>query len=235
MDYLQLTGDSNTPGSVTRWANYSPLQGDVPEIIVEAEGWIYRRLRHFKMLTIPTSGTMVVGQPFIYYPADFLEPFMLWTTGNFFNFLTMKPEMDVISSWSYNPDGTRTQQQPMIFYMDQVSLQMDSPPDQAYAYNLIYFQQPLPLSVTNPTNFITDTYPRLMRCACMAAACEFAKDSGQGSYDRTYWDMAAQDEIDKAQAESDRAKRATVAGMVLIGGGQTGTFPGYAYGSSAYS
>jgi hypothetical protein len=64
----------------------------------------------------------------------------------------------------------------------------------------------------------------------MAAACEFAKDNGQGQYDRTYWDQLAQDEIDKAQAESDRARRGTVAGAILIGGGVASNFPGYVTG-----
>jgi hypothetical protein len=67
-----------------------------------------------------------------------------------------------------------------------------------------------------------------MRLACMAAACEWAKDSGQGNFDRTYYDQLAQDEIDKAQAESDRAKRATIAGMMLIGGSSSSGFAPYA-------
>ena len=231
MDYNMLVADSNTAGSVGSWINNSIVQPQVPEIIVEAESWIYRRLRHWKMLTPPTSGTITIGQAYITTPTDLLEPFLLWTTGNYFQFLIMKTPQDVVSAWSYNQDGTtRTQQQPQLYYQDSTYLQFDSPPDQAYAYNLIYFQQPAPLSVSNPTNFITSTYPRLMRCACTAAACEWAKDSGQGNFDRTYWDQMAQDEIDKAQAESDRAKRATVAGMQLIGGGAAANFPAYVTG-----
>jgi hypothetical protein len=230
MDWNQLTADNNTAGSISRWLNNSTIIGDVPEIIVEAESWIYRRLRHWKMLTPPTSGTMVIGQPYIPNPADMLEPFLLWTTGNYFQVMDQKTPQEVILNWSYNGDGSRTQQQPVMYYQDQTNLNFDSPPDQAYGYNLIYFQQPAPLSNSNPTNFLTATYPRLMRTALMAAGCEWAKDSGQGNYDRTYWDQIAQDEIDKAQAESDRAKRATIAGMVLIGGGQSSNFPAYVTG-----
>lgn len=224
-----LTGSASTPGSIARWVNYSQVVGDAPEIIVEAESWVYRRLRHWKMLTVPTLGTFTIGQDYIASPADLLEPFLLWTTQNYFQFMPMKTPQEVIANWSYNGNGSRTQQQPLMFYQDQTALRFDSPPDQAYAYALIYFQQPAPLSETS-TNFLTQTYPRLMRLACMTAACEFAKDAGQGNFDRTYWEQLALDEIDRAQAESDRAKRATVAGAVLIGGGVSSNFPSYVNG-----
>lgn len=229
MDYAQLIGNSSTAGSIARWINYGQVVSDAPEIVLEAESWVYRRLRHWKMLTPPTNGTFVIGQDYITPPADLLEPSMLFTTGNYLQIMPMRTMQEVIASWSYNGNGTRTQQQPMCYYQDQSALRFDSPPDQAYAYALIYFQQPAPLATTN-ANFLTATYPRLLRCACMAAACEFAKDSGQGTFDRTYWDQLAQDEIDKAQVESDRARRATEAGAILIGGGGSGNFPGLVTG-----
>jgi hypothetical protein len=198
--------------------------------VLEAESWIYRRLRHWKMLTDPVPGVMTIGQDFVTCPSDLLEPFLFWTVGQYQQIMPLKPVQEVIWNWQYTGTGTaRVQQQPMMFYQAQTSLRFDSPPDLAYAYNLIYFQQPAALSATN-TNFLTITYPRLMRCACMAAACEWMKDSGQGSYDRTYWDQLAQDEIDKAQEESDRAKRGVVAGMILIGGGVSSNFPAYSTG-----
>jgi len=80
---------------------------------------------------------------------------------------------------------------------------------------LIYYQQLAALS-SSGDNFLTTMYPRLMRCACMAAASEFVKDSGQGNFDRTYWENEAEKEIMMAQAESDRQARSIVAGMILI-------------------
>jgi hypothetical protein len=116
-----------------------------------------------------------------------------------------------------------------MYYQDQGSLRLDSPPDQAYSYNLIYFQQPAALSTTL-TNFLTTTYPRLLRCAIMAAATEWTKESGAGSVDRNYWDQLAQIEIEQAQLESDRAKRGTEAGAIIIGGGIAGNWPGFQTG-----
>lgn len=231
MDYTMLVSAQGVPGSLSTWVNSSTLQGDAPEIILEAESWIYRRLRHWRMLTNPIDGTMTVGQNFITCPSDLIEPFLLWTTGQFQQFLTQITPQQLIAQWQYIGVGSaQVQQQPMCYYLGQGTLNLDSPPDQAYAYNIIYFQQPAPLAVTN-TNFLTSTYPRLVRLACMAQAAEWMKDSGQGNYDRTYWDTLAQDEIEKAQTESDRARRGTVAGMELIGGaGYAGQYPGLVVG-----
>lgn len=229
MNYSQLVSSKGTPGSIATWVNSSIIQNDTPEIVLEAESFIYRRLRHWKMLTTPTFYNMVIGIDSVPQPSDMLEPFLFWTTGIYFQIMQMKTPQEVVANFSYNGNGTRVQQQPLMYYMDQSNLHFDSPPDQTYQYGLIYFQQPAALAVSG-SNFLTNTYPRLVRCCCMAAACEWMKDSGQGNFDRTYWDTMAEDEIEKAQIESDRAKRATVAGAVLIGGGIASNFPSYTYG-----
>lgn len=230
MDYAMLTGSSSTVGSIARWASSSILQADSPEIVIEAESWIYRRLRHWKMQTDPVGGTMTIGNDYIDSPADLLEPMLLWTTGQYQQILIQKPVQEVIANWQYTGTASaRVPQQPMLYYQGETTLRFDSPANLEYAYNLIYFKQPAPLAETN-TNFLTVTYPRLLRTACQAAACEYMKDSGQGNFDRTYWDVLAQDEIDKAQAESDRAKRGTIAGMILIGGGSNSGYPAYSVG-----
>lgn len=229
MDYVQLTGNKTTPGSIASWLNDSRIQGDVPEIVLEAESWIYRRLRHWRMLTPPVPGTLTIGQDNIPLPADCLEPFQMWTTGNFQQCISQRTPQEVLACWAFDGNGNRVQQQPQMFYFNQTNIYFDSPPDQAYAYVLQYFQQPAPLAVSI-SNFLTQTYPRLVRLACMAAGCEWTKDSGQGQFDRTYWDTLAQDEIEKAQTESDRARRGTMAGAMLVGGGISSQFPAYVSG-----
>lgn len=240
MDYSQLTGAKGTAGSIATWVNDSRIPNDVPEIVLEAESWIYRRLRHWKMLTPPLFGNMVANPPgtvdpvdFILLPSDCLEPSFLVTTGNYQQTIVQKTFQEVISGWSFDGSGNRVPQQPQMYYFDQTAIRFDSPADIAYQYALVYFQQPQALAVTN-SNFLTATYPRLMRCACMAAACEWMKDSGQGNFDRTYWDGLAQDEIEKAQAESDRAKRGISSGFKLIGGNSSFGQSGGWYGGGSW-
>jgi len=55
-------------------------------------------------------------------------------------------------------------------------MQFDAAFEIATSFKLMYFRAPPPLSVTNPTNFITSRYPKLMRVATNCAAAEFMKD-----------------------------------------------------------
>jgi hypothetical protein len=209
----------------------SIVGGPAMVIVQEAEAFIYRRLRHWQMLTAPVPITMTIGSDTIPMPAGFLQPMSLWYLNNGAPlWMTEKLPNQVYAAWSYNADNTRVQQAPMIFSFNQSAIQMDSPADAAYPGFITYYQQLPALSASNTNNFLTDTYPRLLRCACMAAACEWAKDNGQGQFDRTYWDQLCLDEIYTAQAESDRARRGVENAAVLVGGGGSNGFPAYAGG-----
>lgn len=215
MDYNQLIGTA--AGSIADWLNSTTLSSASPTIVQEAESFIYRRLRHFKMVT-STTGIMTAGatSDFVTPPSDYLEDKAFWLTGTSFGRLTRKTLQEVISSYSYDGSGNRVQTQPNIFFNDQTNLKFDSPVDKNYPWLLYYYQQPAALSTLNTANFLTNTYPRLLRAACMVAASEYMKDSGNGNFDRTYWVQMTQDEIDKAQAESDRSEHTISVGMQLI-------------------
>ena len=227
LNYNQLIASKGTPGAISTWVNNSQIVNDVPEILSEAQSWIYRRLRHWRMFPAPVTGSLTIGDDFLIPPDDMLEPSYLVTTGLYFQEIAQKPYQEVVLAWNYDGNGNRVPDQPTIYYFDQTALRFDSPADQAYTYALLYFQQPEDLGPSNQTNFLTQFYPRLIRLACMAASCEWLKEIGQGQFDRSYWDQLAEDEIEKAQAESDRAKRATVAAMVLIGGSNQPTTAGF--------
>ena len=222
MDYNTLVASTSTAGSVARWINNSQIQGDVSTIIPEAESWIYRRLRHWRMLTPPVSGTLSIGTDQLTFPSDMLEPNELYLSGIWFARIPQKTELEVISNWSFDGNGNRIQTTPSIYYFNQSYIQFDTFADIAYPYVLTYYQQPAALSASNPTNFLTQYYPRMMRCALMAQACEWAKDNGQGNFDRTYWDQLAEAEILVAQAESDRSKRSQEGSAIFMGGSGAG-------------
>ena len=233
LTWSTLTGSNNTPGAIARWLNVSTLTsgtgGDADMIVQEATSWIYPRLRHWKMLTAPQSATMTVGADQIAVPSDMLEPDFLMiagaVSGAFYQQeLIQKPIDDIYRAWNYNGDGTRVQQQPMLYSFNQTYIQLDSPPDQAYPYVRTYYALPAALSSTNTTNFLTDVYPRLLRCVCMMMGAEWTKESNQGQYDRTYWTEQAMAEIAEAQAQSDRARRAIKAGAIADVGVDAGGF-----------
>lgn len=224
MDWPTLVGASTVSGSIANWMSKASIGGGgaggvADTILQEAQAWIYRRLRHWQMLTAPISFNLVQGTDTIPFPTNFLEPDSIWyLINNSPYWLTQKLPNQIYLAWLFDQNGNRIQQPPVIFSFNGSQIQLDSPPDQNYPAFITYYQQPSNLSQSNPTNFLTTTYPRLLRVACMAGACEWAKDNGQGQFDRTYWDQVAMDEISVAQAESDRARRGAVNAGVLIGG-----------------
>ena len=224
-----LTSASTTPGSIANWMSKASItsgtNGVADYIIGEAESWIYRRLRHWRMLTPPTVITLTQGVDAIAITSlpRFLEPMSMWYLNNNAPFwMSQKLPDQIYQLWAFDGSGSRVQQPPVVYSFNDTYIQLDSPPDQTYSGWITYYQQPLGLGDTNQTNFLTDYYQRLMRCACMAAACEWAKDNGQGNFDRTYWDQLAEDELERARMESDRARRGSVNAGMLIGGGDVG-------------
>lgn len=210
MDYTTLIGSSTTSGSLSNWINQAQVQTAASAIITDAESWIYTRLRHWRML-VETPANMVIGTDSIPLPSDATTPYLetksLYITGINFQKLVMKTEEEVKASYGYDGTGARVQQMPMIFYQSASLLKFDSPPDQTYAYELVAYQRPIALS-TSLTNFLTAQYSRLLRAACMIGVCEFNKNQD----DKTYWVQVAMNELDIAQAESDRGQRALEVG-----------------------
>lgn len=222
LTYSQLIGSSSTDGSIANFLNHASISATADTIVADAESWIYRDLRHWRMLTSVT-GTMTanpigVANPINYLPipADYLEDKVLWITGVNVAQLKRKTMEEVIGMWGYDGNGFLIVQQPYFYFNDQSNIVFDSPPDQAYPYLLYYYQQPQSLvSTAGGTNFLTQFYPRLLRTTCFMMAAEFMKDAGQGNYDRTYWEQQAGLELSKAQMESDRSVRSQDIGMIL--------------------
>lgn len=234
LSWTVITGSSSTAGSLANWMSKASItsgaNGIADFILGEAESWIYRRLRHWRMLTPPTAITFTLNSDVIAITslARFLEPCDFWYLVNGGPYwMTQKTPQEVYASWAYNANNTKVSQQPTCYSFNQTNIQMDAPALAAYPGYITYFQQPAALSGSNTTNFLTEYYPRLVRLACMAGACEWAKDNGQGNFDRTYYDQLAQVEIDKAQAESDRARRGEINAGVLIGGSSGPSLPPY--------
>lgn len=213
MSYTTLVSGANVAGSIANWLNHDLISNVADAIILDAESYIYRNLRHFRMLK-QFSGSFVVGQDYISMPEDYLEDKILFTTGNHFQKMKRKTMEEVIASYSYDGSGIRVNQQPMIYFNDADSIRFDSPSDKTYVYSGYYFSQPASLASVG-SNFITKFYPRLMRCVCCAQAAEYMKDAGQGNFDRTYWAQMAAVALAEAQKESDRSVRSMDVGMIL--------------------
>ena len=213
ISYTTLIGSSSTSGSVANWLNHSAVQASADNIVYDAEATIYRSLRHWRMLSTYSANT-VIGNDYLALPADYLEDKILYITGQNFQKMYRKTMEETIASYSYDGSGNRIQQQPMIYFSDSTNFKFDSACDAVYPVAGYYYAQPASL-FTSGTNWLTQFYPRLLRCACVAAATEFMKDVGAGSFSRDYWVQMFQAELAAAQMESDRSVRSMKIGMVL--------------------
>lgn len=222
MSYTTLTGAKTVDGSIAQWINHADTQAAAPSILEEAESFIYRRLRHWRMITKQTAN-LTTGQDYLAltgfarYLDDKILKFNGVVGGSLYTDRIDRKDITIVQQqYQFDSAGTRVRQAPQIFYVDGDNLNFDSPPDQAYPVLFSFFQQPAALSGSNTTNWLTTYYPRLVRCACMAGASEFMKDVGQGNYDRTYWEQLAVAEIAVAQTESDMQARSDESGAIML-------------------
>lgn len=221
MDYTTLIAAKTTAGSLANWGNHASIQDSASTIIGEAESAIYRRLRHWRMLT-EVTGTLTVAQDYLTISGitNYLEDKTLWLNGLvggsvYQQRVKRKTPEEVKQLYCFDGTGVRVQQTPQVFYNNGTQFKFDSPPDLAYPYELLFYQQPAALSGSNTTNWLTIYYPRLLRCALMAGVAEFMKDAGMGNYDRTYWEQNTETEIMVAQVESDRQSRSLQGGAYI--------------------
>lgn len=215
MNYTSLVAGTGSAGSIANWVLSSHAQAAAPTIVEEAESFIYRRLRHWRMIA-ETTGTMTAGntKDFIdisgisNYLEDKTLRFVGLVSGTVYNHRVRRKTMEEVkAAYGYDGTGGRVQQLPSVFYNNGTQIKFDSPVDLAYPWELAFYQQPAALGTATTTNWVTGYYPRMMRAACMIGACEYMKDAGQGNFDRTYWINEAEKEIALAQAESDLQSR----------------------------
>jgi len=88
---------------------------------------------------------------------------------------------------------------PRIWSIFDEAIQWDAAAVTAFQGQLLYFKSPPLLSAVNPTNFLTNRYPRLIREATNAAAASFMKDDNEEQ--KALQKLSAL--IDSTNAESD--------------------------------
>lgn len=199
MDYTTLVAAKSTAGSIKDWVNADTVPSTA--ILTDAQAFIYSRLRVRQMM-VSASGSLVVDQAYIALPTGYRDTKRFGLTGIYKAELTGVLIDELEDSYVYDDSG-RVSTKPKCFAPDATQLLFDSPPDVAYPYLWRYYGTPTALSGANETNFLTDTYPRILRMACVGFANEFMKDDEE----RAYWLALCVSEINQANAEGDLESR----------------------------
>lgn len=197
LTYSILTGTRQTDGSIKNWVN----NGLVPAttILTEAEAEIYKRLRVRQML-IRTTGTLALAASSISLPSDYRSLFSFMFTGVDKDTLRKRLIWQIEEMWQYDSDGNRIQEKPRFYAASESDIEFDTEADQAYLYQFRYYGAGAALAeLTNETNFLTSTYPTMLRYACLYRAFEHLRNTKE----RTYYKTLMESEIFTANQESD--------------------------------
>lgn len=170
IDFPTLTGAKATAGSLKSWVNHDTIPTD--DILAEAEAWIYQRILTKEMQT-RASGTITVGGDGFALPARFVAPLKLSIHDGIEELLYQHEQL---FRMNLDEAGDLTEGTPTRWTIADDAVQFDTMADEEFDYTLYYWQALPPLSVSNPTNFLTTRYPTLLRRVCMMFAYEFLKD-----------------------------------------------------------
>lgn len=172
MDYTTLVGTKTTEGSIRNWVN----RGDIPAttILTEAQAFIYETLRVREMQKIQHPFTFEAGSSVADLPSDFLDP-ISFTPFGWSNPLLYVHE-DSLGDVTDEEGNLFEEPEPSQWTVFGTEAQLNVRVENDFRGRLKYYARPEPLSSSNPTNWLTDRYPRLLRVACVAVAYEHMKD-----------------------------------------------------------
>jgi hypothetical protein len=192
MNYTSLIGPKTTPGSIANYANYG--LAPATEVLLDAQGLIYQRLRVREMRMGPLPIPLQVGNIHALLPPGFLDPISVHDA--FFHPIKMKTPTDLLKRRfligqsgdfafpDFDPQDfftTAVWQQgvPHEFAIFGEKIHFDVAANAPLLYWMIYYAPPSFLGDTAPatqTNFLTTRYPHILRAAVLAAAADFRKD-----------------------------------------------------------
>lgn len=199
MDYTTLTGTRETVGSIKYAINYDRI--DPAGILVEAEAWIYAKLR-VRLMTAVADIALTSGVSTAAFPTGYLDPLHLCIPG-VISRIKLKDIEWFRSHLGWDESAVLPEGPPTYWADLGGAIQFNYKTDQAYTAKMTYFRTPDALSADNPTNWLTSKYPTLVRRVCLMFASEARKE--YDTFDRE--EVRAQQVIAEIKVEDDMGKR----------------------------
>jgi len=172
MDYTTLVGSELVVGSIKYWINWSRIDAD--GILDEAEKWIYSKLRVMEMLA-RADVAIAANIPYVPFPAGYLDPIHLGIPGHIPTIIYVDPSR-FQAGLGWDQTAVLPVAPPTRWANMDRQINFNHRPDQAYTAKMAFYRRPDALSSDNPTNFLTDRYPTLLRRVCLMFAAEARKE-----------------------------------------------------------
>lgn len=177
--------------------NDRPFIDQVPRFVMLAENRIASQTRGLGLLKIVT-GAFEPGQDVVAKPSRWRETgtFMVRDAESSATFLKSR-SYTFCRSFAPNASSTGLPQ----YYADYgyEHFLVAAKPDQAYNFELAYFERPLPLDQTTQTNWTTQYAPQLLLYATLLEAQPFLKLEQRAAEFKGLYDIARQDLLEESQ------------------------------------
>ena len=180
--------------AVKNWSKRADLDALIPDFIRLSELRVNRNLRIRKMETRQQTGT-VAGQAYYGLPTNYMQmrSFKLNTTPlTDLDYLT--PErMDTV--WAGSHQG-----QPKAYTIVGDEIRLGPTPDSIYTMEMLFWQKPVSLSDSAPTNFMLTANPDALLYGALIELCSYSEnDKGVMK-----WTQLFNEAVNAVQIEDDR-------------------------------
>lgn len=166
MNYSELVADKTTQNSICGWINWD--KAPATSILAEAESAIYSKLRVPEMEALD-EGTIATTDTSLEMPADFIAPISFRRIGETAGKLFVLDRNYFEEKINIDTDGVIESGTPTIcaIYGSPATAYFNWAADADIDYRLLYYARPAALSLANQTNWLTDTYPLVVRGTCL--------------------------------------------------------------------
>lgn len=163
-----------------------------PRFVMLAENRIASEVRGLGSMNV-VSAQLTVDNPVLVKPDRWRETvsFQLTseTTGKPRKLLSPREPQYLRAFW---PDPAQSGEPRYYADYDFEHFMLAPTPDLPYAFELTYYERPLPLSELNETNWFTENCPQLLLYACLLEAQPFLKLDGRTQQFQALYDRAVQ-------------------------------------------
>ena len=160
----------------------------IPTFITLAEFEIAQQIKTLGQMQVVVS-TMTINNPVIQKPARWRKTVSMEVSSASYKSPVLLRKYEYLKS--YTPDATTTGLP--LFYADyDYDHWLVAPtPDQAYSFEVLYYERIAPLSSANQTNWITQNAPNAMLFGTLLQAMPFLKNDARQIFQQKYQEALA--------------------------------------------
>jgi hypothetical protein len=187
MTYTTLLEDIGTYAERTDAA----FLGQRSRFVMLAENRIASEVRGLGSINI-VSANLTPGNPVLVKPERWRETVSFNVKVGINQESKLLPTRSLQYLKTFSPNSDKTGEPRYYGDYDYTHFLIAPAPDDDYAFELVYYERPVPLSELNETNWFTENCPQLLLYACLLEAQPFLKQDARTQQFQALYDRAVQ-------------------------------------------